>query len=375
MHIGLDVREIARPDTGIGNYAVNLVQALAAFDQENQYTLFVEEQSNTLNLPKNFRVVCLKRAPIDKIQDQWILPRTASTHGLDLLHCTHHDVTPLLTNLPCVLTVHDIAPMDFPGFSSLHRLYYRTLTRYAVRRARRIMCDSQSTCSRIEHYFPGVSKKATVVHLGRDESFRPDPQAEEFLSLAAPLGIRSPYILYVGSLMERKNITNLVMAVRRLQQLRPDIQMVFFGGKPSKDDPRFAELHTPQVIFAGHMEGKAALRALYSQAELLLFPSLYEGFGLPLLEAMACGCPTVTSHLSSLPELVGDAGVLVNPYDPDAIVNGAMQILESSAFRTTLVERGLRQVQTFSWKKAGRQALAVYEQSLNKNRLSRTNSK
>lgn len=364
MHIGLDVREIARPDTGIGNYAVNLVSALAAVDQANQYSLFVEKPPVGLDLPKNFHVVCLKRALNDKLQDQWILPRAANAQGLDLLHITHHDVTPLLTNLPCILTVHDIAPMDFPGFSKLHRLYYRTLTHYAVRRARHIMCDSQSTCSRIEHYFPGINKKATVVYLGRDESFRPERQGEEFASLAIQLGIQSPYMLYVGSLMERKNITNLVLAVRRLQQVRPDVQMVFFGAKPSKDDQRFADLHAPKVIFAGRVEGKALLRALYSHAELLLFPSLYEGFGLPLLEAMACGCPTVTSQLSSLPELVGDAGVLVDPYNPEAIAAGALQILESPTYRIELVQRGMSQVRTFSWERAAHQAVAIYKQSI-----------
>lgn len=368
MHIGLDVREIARPDTGIGNYAVNLVQALAAIDQANQYTLFVEDKSSLFDLPKNFQVICLKPALIDKFQDQWLLPRVVSKLNLDLLHITHHDVTPVLMKLPCVLTVHDIAPMDFPGFSSLHRLYYRILTGVAVRRARHIICDSQSTCSRVEHYFPGIERKATVVYLGRDESFQPNPHSEEFAALAAQIGIQPPYMLYVGSLMARKNITNLVTAVRRLQELRPDVQMVFFGAKPTKDDSRFANLRMPQVIFAGRIEGKAILRTLYSRAELLLFPSLYEGFGLPLLEAMACGCPTVTSQLSSLPELVGDAGVLVDPYDPEAISAGAMQILESPTYRTELVERGLRQVQTFSWEKAARQTIAVYEQSLNPTR-------
>lgn len=368
MHIGLDVREIARPDTGIGNYAINLVRGLAAIDQKNRYTLLVEGDTKMLTLPSNFQIIELARASVDKLQDQWIVPRTTSVLDVDLLHVTHHDSTPLLMRTPSILTVHDIAPMDFPNPSALHRLYYRVVTGLAVQQARRIICISQSTRTRLCHYFPRVSSKSTVVYYGRDESFCPDSHVDKFALIAEEVGIRPPFMLYVGSFMARKNIANLVTAVRCLQEIRPDVQMVFVGAPSGKDDYRFEGLYAPKVVFTGQRKNKALLRALYSRAELLLFPSLYEGFGLPPLEAMACGCPVVTSTVSSLPEVVGGAAVLVDPHDPNAIAAGALKILESSTFRAELVERSLHQAYTFSWEKTASATLAVYEQSLNQTR-------
>lgn len=368
MHIGLDAREMARPDTGIGNYVVNLVRALARVDQKNRYTLFVEDTPKMVTLPSNFQVVCLARAAVDKWQDQWVVPRTAARLDLDLFHAMHHDSTPLLMRAPSILTVHDIAPMDFPNPSTLHRLYYRTLTGLAIRRARRVICISQSTQARISHHFARAKQKAVVVYYGRDEGFAPDPHSDKFAAIAAQVGIRAPYMLYVGSFMARKNIANLVAAVRRLQAMRPDVQMVFVGAPSGKDDYRFEGLKAPQVVFTGQMKDKAVLQALYSRAELLLFPSLYEGFGLPPLEAMACGCPVVTSTISSLPEVVGEAAVLVDPYNPEEIAAGALKILESSTYRAELSEHCLRQVQRFSWEKTAYATLAVYEQSLEQTR-------
>jgi glycosyltransferase involved in cell wall biosynthesis len=172
----------------------------------------------------------------------------------------------------------------------------------------------------------------------------------------------------VGSFARRKNIRNLMTAVRQIVDCRPDLQMVFVGGDSGFSDYHFGQDLPDQVVLVGKLERKNDLRILYSYAELLLFLSLYEGFGLPPLEAMACGCPVITSNVSALPEVVGDAGMKVDPTNPDDISNKTLQILRSDKLRQHLAQKGLARAQRFEWKKTAKETLNIYRRVVAINR-------
>jgi len=359
MRIGLDARELARQYTGIGNYVLNLIHGLIHIREEADYFLFIESGTNTLvnlALPANFHLV--RVSLVGKFQDQLGLLWAARRVRLDLLHVTHHDVTPLLSPIPLVVTVHDIAPMDFCNPSWMHKNYYHIMSWLALQRAQWIVCDSESTGRRIERHFPFVAGKWSTIHLGCDDYFRVVDDAPCFQAMARALGIRFPFILYVGSFARRKNPERLLISFQRVIAARPDVQLVMVGGPSGRDNHVFENL-PPQVIFTGQVD-KRQLRALYNNASLLLFPSWYEGFGLPVLEAMACGCPVVTSNTYSLPELAGDAALLVDPGDPEDISTAVLQVLSDKEFRLHLQREGLRRVRAFSWKQTAYRTYRVY---------------
>ena len=371
MRIGIDARELARPDTGIGNYVIGLVRALAVLDHKNEYILFISSGDkaclDSMRLPVNFSLVTVPSYVVDKVQDQIGMVWAMCKLNLHVFHTTHHDVTPLLSPVAIVVTIHDIALMDFPSTSLLHRSYYRTLTSVSVRRALEIICISQSTLNRVLHYFPFTERKTSVVYYGRDESYCPVCDRCVFSKLAERLGIHKPFMLYVGSFTKRKNIDKLVIALPKIFKRRTDIQMVFVGSANGFNRDIFDNVRS-KIIFVGQLRSKKELQALYSHADLLLFPSLYEGFGLPPLEAMACGCPVVTSNVSSLPEVVGNAGIQVDPWNPDAIGEAALKILKDDNLRAQMSQEGIARSQQFDWSKAARQTLEIYTRVWSQNR-------
>jgi len=364
IRIGLDARELARPDTGIGNYVFNLVQALAAVDDKNQYFLFInaggEDYLHKLALPANFCPVQVPVFPIDKLQDQFGLVRALRRFRLRVFHVTHHDVTPLLAKVPLIVTVHDIAPMDCPNPSWLHRLYYRLFSRLALSRAHHLLCVSTSTGQRVEQRFPFCRGKWSTVYEGRDPYFQVCDDPQGFLGLSDRLGIRPPFMLYVGSFARRKNLTNMIHAFSMVKRSRPEVQFVIVGGPSGRDDVIPTELPAG-VVMTGQVS-KRELRALYNRAELLLFTTLYEGFGVPVIEAMACGCPVVTSPVTSLPELGGEAVLYAAPNRPDEIAYQALRILNDKGLRQVMIARGLKRGLQFSWEDMACRVLQAYQQ-------------
>lgn len=364
MRIGLDVRELARPDTGIGSYVLNLVQALAAIDEQNEYFLLVsvEDKShvNNLDLPANPLWVCVPVFPVDKLQDQIGLVRATRGLDLDVFHVAHHDATPLLSSVPLVVTVHDIAPMDFPNPSGAHHIFYRIFSSLALRRADYLLCDSTNTGQRVEQYFPFCAGKWSTAYPGCDPYFEVCDDPGVFLGLSDRIGVRQPFMLYVGSFTRRKNLTNMIHAFSIVKSSRPELQFVIVGGPSGRDDVIPAEL-PGGVVIAGRVSQRE-LRALYNRAELMLFTTLYEGFGVPMIEAMACGCPVLTSPVTSLPELGGEAVLYAAPDRPEEIAAQALRILKEQGLREAMIEKGLKQASQFDWEDTARCVLQIYQQ-------------
>ena len=373
VRIGIDARELTHPHTGIGCYVLHLVQVLAEIDDKNEYFLFIgtEERRRlgNLELPPNFFLIEVPAFSIDKLQDQIGLVRAMRGLDLDVFHVTHHDVTPLLCRIPLIVTVHDIAPMDFPNPSWVHRMFYSIFSRLALSRACHVLCDSNSTGQRIEQHFPFCAGKWSTVYLGRDPYFRVRDELQGFSELSDRLGISRPFILYVGSFARRKNLTNMIRAFSVIKRSRPRVQFVIVGGPSGRDDVFPAEV--PAGVIAVGRVTRHELRALYNNAELLLFTTLYEGFGVPVLEAMACGCPVVTSPVTSLPEVAGDAALYAAPDRPKEIAGQALRILRENGLREILAEKGLEQDSRFDWRTTVHHSLQVYHRVLARSKAHR----
>jgi glycosyltransferase involved in cell wall biosynthesis len=266
-----------------------------------------------------------------------------------------------------VTTIHDVIPFIYPETSTtLDWLIYRFWLPLAVRRLDAIITVSTQSKEDIVRFLPVDEDKITVVPLAAGGAYRP-LAGNEVAAALQKYEISKPYILYVGSLESRKNLPRLLEAYAQLRRWSEQWTMVIVGARKWKYAPIFETVQRlglePYVDFTGYVE-EEDLPALYNGADLFVFPSLYEGFGLPVLEAMACGTPVVTSNTSSLPEVAGDAALLVDPYDVEEIAAAMRSILEDEALAADLRERGLVRAKEFSWKRTARETIAVYEKVL-----------
>jgi glycosyltransferase involved in cell wall biosynthesis len=261
-----------------------------------------------------------------------------------------------------VCTIHDLIPLDHPEwFQPSFVQWYRWLLPRLARRVRHIIAVSEFTMQRIMELLRVPAGKITVIPNGVDRRFSPS-EAWEIEHARHVLRISSPhYLLCVGSLEPRKNLSGLLEAWRRVQSRVPAEVELVVAGAPGNSRV-FGSVSTdslpPRVHFTGYVADEF-LPALYSGALALLYPSLYEGFGLPPLEAMACGAPTVTSNGTSLPEVVGDAAILVDPYDPDSIADGILRVLSSSGLRDELREKARARAASLTWEKTAQQTLGL----------------
>ncbi|HUX77785.1 MAG TPA: glycosyltransferase family 1 protein, partial [Anaerolineae bacterium] len=267
-----------------------------------------------------------------------------------------------------VITVHDLNFLYYPQFltAESHR-YYNQQIEWAVRRADHILADSHATKSDLVSLLNVPLEKITVVHLAADPAFRPLPDAEA-RRVAKQYGLEPGYLLFVGTLEPRKNLPGLLQAYRWLLDAEVTAApLVLIGGKGWLYDEVFERvevLHLHGRVRFLHDVPDADLPAMYNAASLLATPSFYEGFGLPALEAMACGTPVVVADRASLPEVVGEAGLLVNPDDPDGIAQALARVLTEESLRARMQELGLAQAGCFTWERATRATLAVYHKVL-----------
>jgi glycosyltransferase involved in cell wall biosynthesis len=303
------------------------------------------------------------RPPVRILWEQVLQPRAASRAGVDLLHGPAF-VGPLTSDCPFVITVHDLSFLFYPqGFRPLNRIYLQFLTQLSARRARRVIAVSHSTKRDLVQHYGLPPDKVDVIHNGVDASFRPLPtdQVAEFRSRSRLPG---RFVLFVGTLEPRKNVAGLIEAYARLPKERPPLLLV--GGKGWLYDDIFARVEalnlSDEVHFVGYVPAED-LPYWYNAAELFVYPSLYEGFGLPPLEAMACGTAVITSTASSLPEVVGEAGLLVDPAEPAALARAMEQVLSDRELRETVRAAGRVRAQGFSWERTARCTVDSYRRA------------
>ncbi|MCX7681151.1 MAG: glycosyltransferase family 4 protein [Anaerolineae bacterium] len=363
MRIGIDARITYYARGGIRNYTLQLLEALARLDGETEYWVLHSRKARTSFLPgPNFRRVSCW-TPSHHRLERWALGAEIARLRLDLLHTTDF-IPPAFGYRRSVITVHDLTFLHYPQFITAQSYaYYNRQIAWAVRRADHILADSFATREDLVTLLGVAPEKITVVPLAADRAFRPLPE-EEVAPVVARYRLQPGYLLTVGTLEPRKNLPGLLRAYRLLlDEEVTDAPLVVIGGRGWLYQDIFAcvqELRlTGQVHFL-HAVPDTDLPALYNAAMLLTTPSFYEGFGLPALEAMACGTPVVVSDRSSLPEVVGEAGLLVNPEDVEGIAGALARVLTDEMLRRRMRELGLAQAARFSWESTARLTLGVY---------------
>jgi glycosyltransferase involved in cell wall biosynthesis len=370
IHVGVNAHLLSLDQTyrsaGINWYIYNLLQHLPEADPRIDYTVFLRDLGYPERAGLRLRPSDLPthRPPVRFLWEQAVQPGAARRAGLDLLHCPAF-VGPLSGVTPFVVTVHDLSFLLFPeGFRRGNRTYLRLLTGLSVRRARRVIAVSESTRQDLVRLYGLAPERVDVVYNGVDVAFQPLPP-EEVAAFQSRNGLPERFLLTVGTLEPRKNIVRLVEAYAHLPKPRPPLMLV--GGKGWFYDEvlvRVEELDLAgEVCFVGYVTAEE-LPCWYNAAEALVYPSLYEGFGLPALEAMACGTPVVTSSTSSLPEVVGQAGVLVEPTDVAALTAALQQVVADAGLRAQMRVDGLAQAGGFSWPKTAHGTVRSYRRAL-----------
>jgi glycosyltransferase involved in cell wall biosynthesis len=361
MKIGMMLRSITDVG-GPGEYTRSLLNALLRIDRVNDYYLFLPQQElagRYREFPNAHPVVL--STPSKLIFDQVSVPRAVRQYGCDVVINLKHSV-PLLTGAPAIFVMHGADWLAFPqNYYFLDGLYHKVSLPLFCRKAARIISVSHdATRIAVERLNLPPSQLATVYH-GFRTDFRRVEDPERRARARERYKLPERFILYVGRIYPMKNVRGLVEAFAKLRDRIPH-SLVISGIKHYKTEPDFAaidqySLHD-RVIPTGFVE-EEDLPVLYSMAEAFVLPSLYEGFGIPLLEAMACGCPIVTSTQGSCPEVVDGAGVLVNPNDTADIAAGIYRVLTDHDLAAELVRKGTQRVAQFSWEKCARETLDV----------------
>jgi glycosyltransferase involved in cell wall biosynthesis len=371
MHIAINAHLLAHTRSfrraGVSNYVEALLSHLGLIDQQNRYTIYTTRglDRRALALPPNF-VVRPSRLPTinPRVRIPWeqlLAPLLLRLGHADVYHGVLN-VVPLLCPVPSVVTIHDLSAFLFTQtFRKVNRVYTQWAIKVACRRASRILAVSEFTKREIVRWLGVPPERIVVTYDACEARFAPpDPAALEAFRRRA--GLPERFILFVSTLEPRKNVPMLLEAYARIADAI-DAPLIIGGGKGWLYDEIFAKVErlglSDRVRFAGFIPGED-LPLWYAAATVFTLPSLYEGFGMPLLEAMACGTPVVTTSSSSLPEVVGDAGITVPPTDAEALGAALLRVLSDAELRAELRQRGLRQAQRFSWHATAERTLAAY---------------
>lgn len=378
MRIGIDVTSAVVQGGGIGRYTRELMRAVVREEKRHHYAFFSAKPPAVLPVPQPLPKgahITYHPAPLD---ERWLyrcwyrlrlpLPVQWVTGDLDLFHSPDFVLPPVRGHIPTLLTVHDLSFAHYPHvFTPALIKYLNTVVPWSVARATHILADSEATKRDLMAVWHVPEAKITVLYSGVDVRFRPVESPQEITAVRAKydLGER-PYLVSVGTVQPRKNYQMLIRAFTPLAAELPH-NLYIAGGKGWLYEEMLAEIERQglngRVRFIGFVDD-ADLPALYSGASLFAFPSLYEGFGLPLLEAMGCGVPVLTSNASSLPEVAGEAAVQLSPHDEAAWTAALRTLLQDPGQRTHLVAAGFRQARQFTWQKSAQKLLQVYKRLL-----------
>jgi glycosyltransferase involved in cell wall biosynthesis len=365
MRVAIDARKLH--DFGIGTYIRNLLKQLARLDRDTEYVLLTREEDLSVahQLGANFRTV-LEPAPNYSVREQIHVPWVLLREKPDVFHAPHY-VLPIGVRAHSVVTIHDCIHLMFPQYLPNRAAYtYARLAMWsATRRSDCILTVSQASKRDILHFFAVPPEKIEVIYNAFDERFSREPNEEAVARVRERYQLDKRFVLYVGNIKPHKNLVRLIEAFAALRKGElEDVKLLIIGDEISRLPALRRAVHSlklhKHVRFLGYQPDDT-LAILYRLASVFVFPSLYEGFGLPPLEAMASGTPVVTSNVSSLPEVTGDAAVLVDPYDVTSIEDGMRRVLTDPALAASMRERGLQRAREFSWERSVKRTLEVYQ--------------
>jgi glycosyltransferase involved in cell wall biosynthesis len=372
MRIGINASKIFEVHTGVGRYTSNLCSSVLKTGRKNDYyfytpgmrgnTAVAEAEGTLLEKP----VISKQNNMLRILWEQMVLPIYSRKDGLDLFHYTDHALSLLFRKCPIIITVHDIAYLRLPNLLNTSRkIYKKNILQISIKKADVIIADSYATKKDIIEYFGIREEKIRVIHLGVESRFCPIENVDEFrLENSLP----SKMILNVGTLEPRKNVVSLIKAFKKLREKGfKDYKLVIAGERGWLYEEIFKEVgHSDlkqDILFLGVVADED-LPMLYNCAEIFVYPTLYEGFGLPPLEAMACGTPVITSNTSSLPEVIGDAGIMVDPTDINSLCESMYILLTDKELWNRMSNMGRERSRMFSWEKTSKKILKVYDEVL-----------
>ncbi|MEO1163919.1 MAG: glycosyltransferase family 1 protein [Chloroflexota bacterium] len=374
--IGIDYTPAYEQGAGIGRLTRDLVTALLAYDSATQYKLFVSGASHSE----------LKFAPAPngvwkstRLSPTWLariwhrtqlpVPVEAFTGQVDLYHATDFTLPPTLPSTKTIVTVHDLSFVRVPDAASARlRAYLNAVVPRSVRRATHVLADSQATKDDLCDLYGLQDADVTALLSGIDARYEPTKDIVELMTTRNKYSISDkPYIFSIGTVQPRKNYSRLIRALKIIRERGLNVQLVIAGGKGWLEGEMYQTLDETgmreHVNLIGFVDDED-VPALYSGAECVAYVSLYEGFGFPVLEGMACGTPVVTSNVSSLPEVAGDVAIMVDPYEVEAIADAIETVLTDSDLRNDMIQRGYTHARQFTWEKSARKLHTIYRDIL-----------
>jgi len=368
----IDARSMDKRQSGVGNYVSNLIQGLKSANKKHRYAVMVTFKQAAV-LPDYFKEFEIYTVPFSSenhvMGDPWefiLLPRLLRNNAIDIFHGPAFMAPPFHRGFQSVATIHDLVAFHHPHTIPMkYAFYMRFLIKLMVSRAGGVITDSEFIRNEIIKMFHVDEKKVFAIPIAASEMFKPVEDKSRIEKLKELYGINKRYFLHVGNIEPRKNLINLFRACDRIwERLGPDFQLVVVGKKGWLYKEIFDTLSGTKcahdVVFTGYVY-EEDIPALYSGADFFIFPSIYEGFGLPILEAMRCGTPVITSNVSSMPEVAGDAALYVDPRKTEDIAEKILELAYNKTLREKMREKGFQQAAKFSWEKTARKILNVYE--------------
>lgn len=362
MLIGIDAsRTVLARRTGTERYALEITRALIDLPADDRFVLYFNQPPPPDLFPRSSRVRW-RVMPSPRLWTVGRLSLEMVVRPPDVLFVPAHSLPPIVPRAT-VATIHDLGYLHFPGeHPTLTRWLRRQSNGWSARRATRVIAISGATRDDLVRYEGIQTERITVVHHGRAPWFKPVNDSSLIEAVRTRHGLDAPYLLFIGTLQPRKNIERLLAAFDQVAADRPDLLLALVGAagwQPERLHRALAQVRARDRVRSLGYVDDADLPPLLSGSLGLAFPSLYEGFGLPALEAMACGTPVLTSSTSSLPEVVGDAALLVDPLDVRAIADGLCRLADNAELRHQLGDSGLTRAADFTWERAARETLAV----------------
>ncbi len=380
MNIGIEAQRIFREKKhGMDMVALELIRNLQQIDHENKYFIFVnpDKDDRVLENTANFRIINLKGGPYP-VWEQFALPRAARELRCDLLHCTSN-TAPLKTSIPLITTLHDIIYMEsislFTKGGSLYQkmgnMYRRWVVPSAVRKSKKVITVSNFEKDRINNFFGFDDDRLVSVYNGVGSHFKPVTDKAERQKVSQKYRLPEKFFFFLGNTDPKKNTPNVLRAFALFnQQSAEKYSLVMLDYEEKALTKLLKDIGHPGIRQNIHLTGyvvNTELPAIISQAALFLYPSLRESFGIPILEGMACRVPVITSNTSSMPEVAGDAALLVNPQNPVEITDAIRKLLSDEDLNRELCLKGLDRARKFSWRAMAENVLEIYR-SVYKNR-------
>lgn len=377
MKIGIEGQRIFRKKKhGMDMVALELIKNLQIIDQENEYFIFVkpDEDSSVLKETKNFKIVELSGGAYP-FWEQITLPKAAKKYGCDVLHCTSN-TAPFFTNIPLITILHDIIYMESSylkilkssasTYQKFGNIYRKLVVPRVLRKSKKVITVSHFEKNRIAEFF-GIKgdDKLDAIYNGVSEHFKPIKDIMELQRVKSKYNLPDKFFFFLGNTDPKKNTKGTLKAFSDfLRQTQSNHKLVMLDYDYVELNKLLVEINDinlfNHIVLTGYVVN-TDLPAIYAQCDVFLYPSLRESFGIPMLEAMSCGVPVITSNTSSMPEVSGDAAHVINPFNPEEITQGLVKILNDETYKKSLCDKGLERSKKFSWKNMAKGYLKLYE--------------